>query len=423
MSEIAISVDNLSKAYHIGLKEEIPDTLFAAARMWLNRPLHNLRKLARLNTFNDRDDERDLHWALRDVSFNVDFGEVIGIIGRNGAGKSTLLKILSRITEPNSGRAQISGRVSSLLEVGTGFHPELTGRENIYMNGTILGMRKTEIDGKFDEIVEFSGVEKFLDTPVKRYSSGMNVRLAFSVAAHLDPEILIIDEVLAVGDQAFQNRCLGRMSEVARSGRTVLFVSHNMAALRRLCTRCIALENGQVVDDCDADQAIDRYLLSMRGARSDVVTPTRLGTVTEVKLRGEAEPLLKTFCPARIELTIEASQRIVDPGLYVGILSQDGERICGLDLKDFATAEPIPQGNRATMGFRIPKLNLSPGHYMVEFHIKDMASSTVDQIDRMWDFEVVNSKEYGNRKSGKWFGHLALEAEPILPSGTAQDDP
>src|SRR3972149_1319590 len=231
MPSPAITVENLSKAYRIGLKAEMHDSLVGAVHGMLRAPLRNLRRLSRMNTFKNQDESEDTFWALRDVSFEVQEGEVVGIIGRNGAGKSTLLKILSRITEPTAGRAIIRGRVSSLLEVGTGFHPELTGRENVYMNGTILGMTKREIDRKFDEIVEFSGVERFLDTPIKRYSSGMKVRLAFAVAAHLEPEILIIDEVLAVGDVEFQAKCVGKMRDVAGGGPAGRFVSHTIKAL------------------------------------------------------------------------------------------------------------------------------------------------------------------------------------------------
>ncbi|QDV14261.1 Teichoic acids export ATP-binding protein TagH [Rosistilla oblonga] len=248
MSRPIISVENLSKAYRLGLKEEVPDTMADALKGVLRSPLKKLQRLRRLSTtkVEDHDDQEDTLWALKDVSFEVNEGDVLGIIGRNGAGKSTLLKILSRITEPTSGRAVIRGRVSSLLEVGTGFHPELSGRDNIYMNGTILGMTKREIDRKFDEIVDFSGVEKFLDTPTKRYSSGMQVRLAFAVAAHLEPEILIIDEVLAVGDAEFQRRCMGKMQSVAESGRTVIFVSHNLDAVETLCDRAVEVRRGQV---------------------------------------------------------------------------------------------------------------------------------------------------------------------------------
>jgi lipopolysaccharide transport system ATP-binding protein len=261
MSDIAINVENLSKRYRIGLKEEMPDTLVGAMKGWLRSPLANFRQLRRLSYFSENGaDPEDVIWALKDVSFEVKQGEVIGIIGRNGAGKSTVLKILSRITEPTSGRAVINGRVSSLLEVGTGFHPELTGRENIYLNGTVLGMTKKEIDRKFDEIVDFAGVEKFIDTPVKRYSSGMQVRLAFAVAAHLEPEILLVDEVLAVGDAAFQRKSLGKMESVSKTGRTIFFVSHNMGMINSLCERVIWLDFGHIVTDGVPDQTISSYL-------------------------------------------------------------------------------------------------------------------------------------------------------------------
>ena len=261
MNDIAIKVENLSKRYRIGLKEGQPETLVAAMTGWLRSPLANYRQLRRLSQFGeDGHDTDDIIWALKDVSFEVKQGEVVGIIGRNGAGKSTLLKILSRITEPTSGRAVINGRVSSLLEVGTGFHPDLTGRENVYLNGTVLGMSKAEVERKFDEIVDFSGVEKFLDTPAKRYSSGMLVRLAFSVAAHLEPEILLVDEVLAVGDAEFQKKCLGKMDEVAKGGRTVLFVSHQMNAVQSLCTHTMILEDGSLDYEGETNDAVRSYL-------------------------------------------------------------------------------------------------------------------------------------------------------------------
>src|SRR6267378_741611 len=242
MSDTIIQVENLSKRYVIGHQRGKGDGLRHIIESAVRNPLQWLRtrKQAVLR-------EHEEFWALKDVSFEVKQGDVVGIIGRNGAGKSTLLKILSRITEPTSGRIHIKGRIASLLEVGTGFHPELTGRENIFLNGAILGMSKVEIKRKFDEIVAFSEIEKFLDTPVKRYSSGMYVRLAFAVAAHLEPEILIVDEVLAVGDAGFQKKCLGKMSEVAGHGRTVLFVSHNIGAVRTLCSTGILLKNGSLV--------------------------------------------------------------------------------------------------------------------------------------------------------------------------------
>lgn len=257
---VAIRVKEMSKRYRIGLKEVTHDTLGAALITWIKSPVTNYRRLRSLSKFDQNGESEDILWALKDISFEVEEGEALGVIGRNGAGKSTLLKILSRITEPTIGKAEIRGRVSSLLEVGTGFHPELTGRENIYLNGTILGMSKKEIDGKFDEIVDFSGVEKFIDTPIKRYSTGMNVRLAFAVAAHLEPEILIIDEVLAVGDAEFQKKCLGKMDSVAKSGRTVLFVSHNLPAVQTLCTSAIVLENGKLIYKGSSESAVRFYL-------------------------------------------------------------------------------------------------------------------------------------------------------------------
>ncbi len=272
----AIEINELSKAYRIGLREEIPDTLFGAVQSLAAAPWRNWQRLRRLNTFGKADNESDTLWALERVTAQIEPGEVVGIIGRNGAGKSTLLKVLSRITEPTSGRALIRGRVSSLLEVGTGFHPELTGRENVYMNGTILGMTRREIKQKFDAIVEFSGVDRFLDTPVKRYSSGMKVRLAFAVAAHLEPEILIIDEVLAVGDAAFQQKCLGKMRDVSGSGRTVLFVSHNTGAVTSLCRRGILLDHGKIVADGPVRPVIAEYLSRLATNKLDVVTDPRL---------------------------------------------------------------------------------------------------------------------------------------------------
>jgi lipopolysaccharide transport system ATP-binding protein len=255
MSDIAIRAENLSKLYRIGnreayksLRDVLSDAISTPFR-WFNT------QNSKLKTQNS-----NYIWALKDVSFEVKKGEVVGIIGRNGAGKSTLLKILSRITEPTEGYAKIYGRMGSLLEVGTGFHPELTGRENIYLNGAIIGMKKIEINGKFDEIVAFAEVEKFIDTPVKHYSSGMYTRLAFSVAAHLEPEILLVDEVLAVGDVAFQKKCLGKMKDVAKEGRTVLFVSHNMGAIETLCNRAFLIDQGKIVLSGESYKVVSSYL-------------------------------------------------------------------------------------------------------------------------------------------------------------------
>ena len=263
VSQPAIQIENLSKRYRIEVRHKRTKTLTGTIGSWLKAPITNFNRLQNRSRFEG--DEQSLIWALKNVSFQVNHGEVIGIIGRNGAGKSTLLKIISRITDPTEGRVIIRGVVSSLLEVGTGFHQELTGSENVYLNGTILGMSKREIDRKFDEIVAFAEVEKFIDTPVKHYSSGMKVRLAFSVAAHLEPDVLIVDEVLAVGDAAFQRKCLGKMGEVASKGRTVLFVSHTMGAVRSLCERVVLLEEGRKVMDGEAGDVIDRYLQSNNG--------------------------------------------------------------------------------------------------------------------------------------------------------------
>lgn len=329
MSDIAIKVENLSKRYRIGAAEKEHDTFLSAVASWVKSPASNYKRLRKLSSFSKNGDAADVIWALKDVSFEVKQGEVIGVIGHNGAGKSTLLKILSRITPPTSGRIELNGRVASLLEVGTGFHPELTGRENIYLNGTILGMTKVEVDQKFDEIVDFSGVEKFIDTPVKRYSSGMKVRLAFSVAAHLEPEILLIDEVLAVGDIAFQQKCLGKMEDVAGQGRTVLFVSHNMTAVKQLCEKVYWVDAGSIRERGDTNSVIKKYEEVMLQKSEDGVA--LLGNwvnhefgiqVThiqaDVKEKGNAEDCLS------VEIQGQVSQPIARLGIGITISTLEG---------------------------------------------------------------------------------------------------
>ncbi|MCH7412385.1 ABC transporter ATP-binding protein [Belliella sp. R4-6] len=270
MSKPVIKVENLSKRYRLGLKEKQAKTLMGQLANVVKSPYDNFKRLRNLSKFGLEDES--VFWALKDINFEVQQGEVLGIIGKNGAGKSTLLKILSQITEPTTGRIEMHGRVASLLEVGTGFHPELSGRENIYMNGTILGMTRREIDSKLDEIIDFSGVEKFIDTPVKFYSSGMKVRLGFSVAAHLDPEILIIDEVLAVGDYEFQQKCLGKMEDVSKNqGRTVLFVSHNMVAVENICSKTLLVENGYLKYNGQVSFGISSYLGSNNYSKNSIV--------------------------------------------------------------------------------------------------------------------------------------------------------
>ena len=321
---LAIKVESISKIYRIGLKESINENFGSLIFNFLRSPLKNYQKYRSLYKFDDidsiggprgEDNSSDIIWALRDVSFEVKHGEVLGIIGRNGAGKSTLLKILTKVTDPTSGRAEIRGRVSSLLEVGTGFHPELTGKENIYLNGTILGMRKKEIDSKFDQIVEFSGVEKFINTPVKRYSSGMTVRLAFSVAAFLEPEVLLIDEVLAVGDADFQKKCLNKMEEVGKAGRTVIFVSHNMPAVTRLCDRVILIEEGKLKEDGPPHQVIKSYLNSNLGTTAarewidPAIAPSSdIARLIAVRVRDERDrvaEIIKIQRPFKVEMEYE----------------------------------------------------------------------------------------------------------------------
>ena len=370
MSELAIRVENLGKQYVIGSSPDryrtLRDSLVDAAK-WPGRLLRG-----ELNS------QKETIMALDNVSFEVHKGEVLGVVGRNGAGKSTLLKILSRVTEPSQGYAEIHGRVGSLLEVGTGFHPELTGRENIALNGAILGMKRAEIDRKFDAIVDFSGVEKFIDTPVKRYSSGMYLRLAFAVAAHMEPEILVVDEVLAVGDAEFQRKCLGKMSDVAQQGRTVLFVSHNMSAILRLTQETIVLEKGKMIYRAPSPQAIDYYLTSgfaQTGERlwhSDEI-PDDTGPFFPValRLRNPHETIVDTVRstePVTIEFEYQLDQAIT--GLRVGLylLTTHGEHI----FTSFDTDEPqkyeqfaTRQAGRYVSRCTIPGDFLNDGRYVL----------------------------------------------------------
>ena len=324
MSDIVVRVENVSKSYRIGVAPEKYATLRDAIVETIKSPLKRIQKSLPTGKESDSIDEI---WALKNVSFEVERGQVLGVIGRNGAGKSTLLKILSRITEPTEGHAQIRGRVGSLLEVGTGFHPELTGRENIYLNGAILGMKRAVIERKFDEMVAFSGVEKFIDTPVKRYSSGMYLRLAFSVAAHLEPEILVVDEVLAVGDAEFQRKCLGKMSAVAQEGRTVLFVSHDMSAISRLTEETIVLEEGNLVYRAPTQKAVDYYMstgFSKTGERAWKAEEIPLSSAPfhpfalRVKnSKGQVVDLMRSTEPITIEVEYKLNKPI--QALRVGI--------------------------------------------------------------------------------------------------------
>ncbi len=370
MSDLAIRVENLGKQYKIGAQLEryrtLRDTLVSAVQ----RPVRMLR--GGTTTANET------IWALKDVSFEVRKGEVLGVIGRNGAGKSTLLKILSRVTEPSEGYAEIRGRVGSLLEVGTGFHPELTGRENIALNGAILGMKRAEIERKFDEIVEFAGIEKFIDTPVKRYSSGMYLRLAFAVAAHMEPEILVVDEVLAVGDAEFQRKCLGKMSDVASEGRTVLFVSHNMSAILRLTKETIVLEKGKLVLRAPTPQAVDFYLTSGFAQSGEHYwqpdeIPSDSAPFRPIALRvrnpqGQIVDTVRSTEPVTVEIEYALDAPI--PGLRVGLylMSSQGELIfTSFDTDDARRYEHLavrPPGHYLSR-CQIPADLLNEGRYVL----------------------------------------------------------
>lgn len=395
MSDIAIKVANLSKQYRLGEHQQgYYKTLRESVMNSLKAPFR--RRPSAVSGHSP-----DTIWALKDVSFEIRQGEVVGIIGRNGAGKTTLLKILSRITEPTEGRAEIHGRVGSLLEVGTGFHPELTGRENIYLNGAILGMRKGEIERRFDEIVDFAEIAKFIDTPVKRYSSGMYVRLAFAVAAHLEPDILLVDEVLAVGDVAFQKKCLGKMGQVAEGGRTVLFVSHNMAAIKGLCSRSLCLGEGRMLVDGHTDAVITHYLMMGRPLKDQSLAEREdrrgsgLVRITGIRFIDpkSGEPL--EFALTGQGLSIEVSYKVHNSSL---------ERISrfniGLSLSSyFGQRVTILNSNQASKAFEnlppsgcvycyIPKLSLMGGTYLVSCtlqingHLADqVADATVLHIE------------------------------------------
>jgi lipopolysaccharide transport system ATP-binding protein len=397
MSELAISVENLSKRYLIGHQIARREH-YTALRDVIEREARNfLRKAADLLHGRQivQGDEVEEFWALRGVSFEVKEGEIVGIIGRNGAGKSTLLKVLSRITEPTEGRARLRGRVGSLLEVGTGFHPELTGRENIVLNGAILGMAQREIRKKFDEIVAFADLEKFIDTPVKRYSSGMYVRLAFAVAAHLEPEILVVDEVLAVGDAEFQRKCLGKISEVAKTGRTVLFVSHNQAALRSLCTHGIVLRDGKAGSKQNIVSALDEYRCQSETLLVDSwVRPANLPQAAvrfesiSVRLEG-AQPRL------RLESTCVLVSERMARRVLIAIDVTDADSVSIMQAQPHV--EPFigdaPSTCSADLTIELPPL--VPGIYGLDFWIGPHNTETYDVIRGAIKFEITQSPTPG----------------------------
>ena len=364
MNQPAVRIQNLGKEYVLGgaehqyqsFRELLTDSIRAPIRRW-----RRLRGAA---------PESARFWALNDLNLDVDRGDIVGLIGRNGAGKSTLLKILSRITAPTRGRIEIRGRVASLLEVATGFHPELSGRENVYLNGAILGMKKREVDRDFDSIVAFAEVESFIDTPVKRYSSGMYVRLAFAVAAHLEPDVLLVDEVLAVGDHAFREKCLGKLQTVAHEGRTVLFVSHNMGSIASLCTSCVVLDKGKLVTFGPTDAAIQRYLASMqdnrqslgrRSARGPLANDIRFEELSINDLGTTSAHVFSPDQPIRISVTGTSQIQLSDFNIFISICSR-GTRL--FSIQDAVAGTPLTNGQfRSTV--EIPPRYLRPGTYTV----------------------------------------------------------
>ena len=382
-----VRVDSVSKQYRIGSSGPAYQTL----REWLTSAVRRPFR-------NNAGGSNETIWALKDVSFEISPGEVVGIIGRNGAGKSTLLKVLSRITEPTSGRVELFGRVGSLLEVGTGFHPELTARENIYLNGAILGMRHDEISRKFDEIVAFSEVEKFIDTPVKHFSSGMYVRLAFAVAAHLEPEILIVDEVLSVGDAPFQKKCLGKIGDVARSGRTVLFVSHNLTAVSTLCTRGILLKNGKTVFDGDSSAAVATYTEDMRTLSSSVTfehQPNKNMQILSVSLVSPDGEQIATH-PHTEAFSVIVKYRVdkwtIGAHVCLDVFTENGTRL--LWATDVNTVDDLSMQRESglyTARITIPEMVLTPGFYYFTTGIYAPGTMSVfDQRENAVSIEIVD---------------------------------
>jgi lipopolysaccharide transport system ATP-binding protein len=426
MNDLAIRVENLSKHYKIGALAQRHDTL-------RDHLVHTLQSL-----FSEDDQGRGVAaesaapsehrvslnghpasiWAVKDISFEVGRGEVVGVIGRNGAGKSTLLKILSRITEPTEGRAEIYGRIGSLLEVGTGFHPELTGRENIFLNGAILGMAKTEIQKKFDEIVDFAEIEKFIDTPVKRYSSGMYVRLAFAVAAHLEPDILILDEVLAVGDSAFQNKCIGKMQEVAGEGRTVLFVSHNMAAMARLCKSAILLDKGQLQAYGPTEEIVSRYLATGAHHQGEVrfsedagqepgSEAIRLIAVRVKNSKGEISSSLDCRLPFVVESEYRILRRVSNLRIGCRLVTCDGTVVfASKDVDSVEDLERVP--GTYVSRCKIPGNFLNYGEYFVSVGSDTPSLKTHFFCDRILSLRIEQTGGVGGHISDNRSGLLRL---------------
>jgi lipopolysaccharide transport system ATP-binding protein len=414
MSDVVIKAEGLGKKYVIGHQakngsyEALRDVLTHNVRsMW-----HKTKDLFRGDIPVQGDSREDI-WALRDIGFEIRQGEVVGIIGRNGSGKSTLLKILSRITEPTEGRVSIRGRVSSLLEVGTGFHPELTGRENIFLNGAILGMARAEIRRKFDEIVAFAEIEKFLDTPVKRYSSGMYVRLAFAVAAHLDPEILLVDEVLAVGDAEFQKKCLGKMQDVSRSGRTVLFVSHNMGAIEALCSKAVYLFEGVLKAIGDPDELVKQYLINTRVDQGLDANPVRLNGGLELRRFDLSPSSVKNGGQLRFRIVLHAEEPVRLTDLSVLIYSSQGVRVAILDLRPWGLPVNMSANDTWHVEGDVAMLPLVEGEYRLGIY------ANIGKIDEDV-FDLATLTVVGHNGQSDHVPYLAMYRGLVELNFTAQ---
>jgi lipopolysaccharide transport system ATP-binding protein len=413
----SVSVEGLSKRYRIGVHEQRSESLVADVAKRIVAPVRNFRDLRRLHRFGGAD-EPSIVWALKDVSFELQPGEVLGVIGRNGAGKSTLLKVLSRITDPTEGRALLRGRTASLLEVGTGFHGDLTGRENVFLNGSMLGMRRREILDRFDEIIEFSGISQFIDTPVKRYSSGMYIRLAFAVAAHLEPDILIADEVLAVGDIEFQRKCLGKMREVAGGGRTVIFVSHNQASVASLCSRAIWLDRGRVRMDGEVDEVATAYLAAVSAhddgdlvARHDRAGNGTLRFKRAELLDGGGKPVATLVAgePATLALDYTARSDLRAVRVFVFLDSSLGERIATF-ATDFTEYDLLNVPREGRILCRLGALPLNGGDYSWSVTAK-VDGLTADQISDVLSFTVDATQFYATHR------HPPLQGGALLVAG------
>ena len=431
MTQPAIKIESIGKQYRLGSRRHRPATIREAIAGALAAPARNLRHLRGLGSL-DGGERADAIWALRDVSFEVQQGEVLGIVGSNGAGKSTLLKVLSRITSPTTGRAWVQGRIGSLLEVGTGFHPELTGRDNIYLNGAILGMGRGYITSRFDEIVAFAEVERFLDTPVKHYSSGMYLRLAFAVAAHLPSEILVIDEVLAVGDASFQKKCMARMSEVASEGRTILFVSHNLSAIQRMCARSVLLQGGRLIADAPTGDVLRQYL----ALASEAPRPNRWIDLTRALRTGTQEALFQGVeyasdrqdmgCeaypdgPLELKLALSTSSPQTIGSLGVSLHDQNGARLVSVDSKSLGLVTRLRKG-RSVVRLQIDSLHLTPGIYQVTLWVTGQFDRRVfDRVDAAFSLQVINPS---SRPDGGQSGSVTCRFQVVEQATDHGGDP